>query len=39
MYIWVNGEIYEGEWTAGMRNGKGVWKGNSGNNVYVGDWK
>ena len=22
-----------------MRNGKGVWKGHSGNNIYVGDWK
>jgi hypothetical protein len=38
-YKWANGEEYDGQWVNGVRQGKGVWKGNLGINVYIGDWK
>jgi hypothetical protein len=38
-YKWHNGEEYEGQWENGLRQGKGLWKGNSEHNMYVGDWK
>ena len=33
-----NGEIYDGEWTNGQKEGYGVWKGIH-EDSYIGQWK
>ena len=35
IYIWHNGEIYQGEWLNGFKHGKGQWTSPSGD-MYVG---
>jgi hypothetical protein len=37
-YYWNNGEIYDGEWILGCKNGYGIWKGVEGDS-YIGEWK
>lgn len=36
--MWENGETYDGEWYKGMRQGKGIWRGNNGES-YDGEWR
>jgi hypothetical protein len=38
MYLWENGEIYDGEWSFGVKGGYGIWKGTKGDS-YIGLWK
>lgn len=38
MYLWANGEIYDGEWSFGVKGGYGIWKGTKGDS-YIGLWK
>ena len=38
-YTWLNGEVYEGEWISGCKNGFGIWKGIRSNDQYLGEWK
>jgi hypothetical protein len=37
-YTWANGEIYDGEWLQGSKNGFGIFKGTK-NDSYIGEWK
>lgn len=39
IYTWVNGEIYDGEWIQGFKNGFGIWKGLRCNDQYLGEWR
>ena len=34
----MNGEIYEGQWQDGVKEGTGVWKGSQGD-TYIGEWR
>jgi hypothetical protein len=33
--LWKNGEIYDGEWVEGVKDGYGIWKGTNGDS-YIG---
>jgi len=33
MVLKSNGEIYDGEWLAGMKHGSGLWRGSKGKRV------
>lgn len=35
IFEWSNGEIYDGQWEAGRKNGSGMWKGTDGES-YIG---
>ena len=37
VYTWKNGEIYDGEWVNGVKQGYGIWKGLN-NDSYIGEW-
>ena len=37
--MWSNGEIYDGEWLSGKKNGSGMWKANrESKQSYIGEW-
>jgi len=38
MFEWSNGEVYDGQWHNGKKNGSGMWKGVDGDS-YIGEWK
>ena len=38
LYVWNNGESYEGDWVNGLKHGKGTWLGQKGDS-YSGEWK
>jgi hypothetical protein len=37
VYTWRNGEVYDGEWDQGLKQGYGIWKGIK-NDSYIGEW-
>ena len=36
VYTWVNGEVYDGEWSFGVKQGYGVWRGGDKIESYIG---
>lgn len=37
VYHWVNGEVYDGKWKAGVKDGFCIWRGIFGYS-YMGQW-
>lgn len=35
MFKWAHGEVYDGEWLKGVKEGYGIWKGTEGDS-YIG---
>ncbi len=38
MYVWANGDSYEGEWVNDLRQGNGTKKWKKYGDVYIGKW-
>jgi hypothetical protein len=38
IYNWAHGEVYDGEFVKGVKEGYGVWTGADGIENYIGQW-